>query len=677
MRRFLFLLLLCAPLGAAEIVTPELPVAGLRVVADPSTSCSIASGDTKAYAICNVFGGNRYRVDLDRDGAPILSTRVPFSSFRSTFAIAGDALYSTESTADAIFVWRFGSDAEARIDVASGSVPRLTWNGGSLFLVTFTVAQTLMGAIVDTNLHVAVAPFPIMAASPAMSAASAAGGWMIATRDSTFASAAIVDARGAVHAVALPAPGVSSHALASNGSEYVYVWQRDRTPIALQRYSLSGVAVGDMDVVAGNASGNVNFPVVVWTGSEYLMSWNDGNAAWMRTFGGEAHALGNGYPNLAAGRAGVFLTISPASYPPPPQTIRRLDTNDAEHVLAYAPLSQSTPAMATNGGESAAVWNEENQVRFARVRADGTHPDGAGTLLPIGNKTPALASDGVNYFVAWIAKPHVYGLFIGPDGRVAGAPLVIGDENNDTQGAPGVTWSGSQYLVTWSHSSAGVGAGAMVTPAGGVTPFQYGGNGNTSGVSAGPRTLVVYQTYEESHYSKIRGAFLDAAGSPFDIVRELQGQWPSGVYDPRVVTNGREFLLTWILRTESRSEAWIARLDDHGRTIGNPLRAAAADDASAPLAAIPIVDGKGYRVVVAGDATMPLFVARVTEATFACICLDDRVAIPTTAPVRSVAAAASGDVIAVSYVRVDPHDTPRAFVRFVFTPPPARHRATR
>jgi hypothetical protein len=671
--------LVFSPLGAAEIVTPERPVADLRLAADAGTWCSVVSGDTKAYAICGLYSGNRYRIDLGRDGTPLLSTRVPFCGPTSLWTMAGDALYYTDTTENAIFVWRFGGDGEARIDGTGAKDARLTWNGGSLFLLTYTNVQTLMGAIVDTALHVVVAPFPIMPATPAwqMAIASAGGGFMIVTRDTARVSAALVDARGTVHTLAPPAPSVASSLLASNGSEYVYVWQRDRTPITLQRYSPSGDKIGDLEVVADNASGRVIASSVVWTGSDYLIGWIDGDVSWMRTLGGAPQLLGEGTPNLVAGRAGVYLTMSHAYYPPAPERIRRLDTNDAERTLSYGPLYQSYPAMAMNGGESAVVWLEDNQVRFARVRADGTHPDGAGTPLPIGNnKNPALASDGFNYFAAWIDKPHVYGLFVSRDGRVAGAPFVIGDENNDTQGAPAVTWSGTSYLVTWSHSSVGVGAGAAVTPSGSVAPFQYGGNGSAPSVSAGPRTLVVYQTFEEIPYSKIRGVFLDAAGSPFDIVRELQaGEWRY-LADPRVVTNGRDFLLTWILNTTSKHEAWMARVDDRGRTIGNPLRIASTDDANARLFAIPIVDGAGYRVAIGGDAAMPLFVARVTDATFACLCLDDRVPIPVTAAARPLAAAAWGDVVAVSYVRADKYDVQRVFVRFVFTPPP-RRRATR
>lgn len=596
MRRVLLLLFVCAPLAAAEVVTPERPVAEMRFAPDVNTWCSVASGDTKAYAICGLYSGNGYRIDLDREGTPLLSTRVPFCSPTSSWAIAGDTLYYTDTTENAIFLWRFGSDAEARIEAISAKDVRLTWNGGSLFLLTYTNVQTLMGAIVDTALHVVVAPFPIMPATPSWwtLVASAGGGFMIVTHDTARVSAAIVDARGAVHALAPPAPSVASNLLASNGSEYVYLWQRDRTPIALQRYSPSGQKIGELEVAVDNASGRVTASSVVWTGSDYLISWNDGDAAWMRTLGGAPQLLGDGNANLTAGRAGVFLTMTHAFYPPAPQRIRRLDTNDSERTLSYGPLYQYNPAMAVNGGESAVVWVEDKQVRFARVRADGTHPDGAGTLLPIGNKVPALASDGVRYFAAWIDKPHVYGLFIGRDGRVAGTPFIIGDENNDTQGAPAVTWSGTSYIVAWSHSSVGVGAGATVTSSGGVAPFQYGGNGSAPSVSAGPRTLVVYRSSEEFYYSKVRGVFLDAAGSPFDIVRDLlTGEWRD-VTEPRVVTNGRDFLLTWIINTHMSHEAWMARLDDRGRMIGNPLRAASTDDANAWLFAIPFVDGAGY-----------------------------------------------------------------------------------
>ncbi|HYU24392.1 MAG TPA: hypothetical protein VEO74_04255, partial [Thermoanaerobaculia bacterium] len=200
MPRFAFLFtafLVCVPLGAAELVTPELPVADLRLVPDPATGCAVASGTTKAYAICRTYSGNIYRFELDRDGTPILSTRVPFASASSAWTMAGDALYTAEATPTAIFVFRFGSGSEARIDTAGAADLRLVWNGGSLFLLMYTNVQTLMGAIVDTSLHVVVPPFQIMPATLSWqtTVASAGVGFMIVTHDSARVTAAIVDLR--------------------------------------------------------------------------------------------------------------------------------------------------------------------------------------------------------------------------------------------------------------------------------------------------------------------------------------------------------------------------------------------------------------------------------------------------------------------------------------------------
>src|SRR6266700_1817272 len=69
-------LLACVNLAAAESVTPEIPASDLPVP-DASTFCSVISGATKAYTICDTLGGGLWRMELAADGKPILATRTP------------------------------------------------------------------------------------------------------------------------------------------------------------------------------------------------------------------------------------------------------------------------------------------------------------------------------------------------------------------------------------------------------------------------------------------------------------------------------------------------------------------------------------------------------------------------------------------------------------------------
>src|SRR3954447_10281864 len=77
---FLFtVLLVCSPLAAAEIVTPEMPASDLRLAPDQRTTCSVIPTAPKAYAVCSKAGAGTYRVELDVDGRPLLATRAPYT----------------------------------------------------------------------------------------------------------------------------------------------------------------------------------------------------------------------------------------------------------------------------------------------------------------------------------------------------------------------------------------------------------------------------------------------------------------------------------------------------------------------------------------------------------------------------------------------------------------------
>ncbi|HEY6138070.1 MAG TPA: hypothetical protein VI670_09935 [Thermoanaerobaculia bacterium] len=671
------LLLVCSPLAAAETVTAELPVSDLRLVPDPYAGCSVFSGATKAFAVCAYAGGGQpYRYDLESDGSPILSSRVPIDAQAS--AAAGDALFYAALLEDAVVVHRFGSDVEARIDTAAATQPALVWNGGGLLLLLYTSGGTMKGTILDTELHVAVPPFAVMPAASWTRASSAGGGFLIAGHDSAGGvTAVIVNSNGGVRPVGLPAPRVSYDAIASNGNEYLYVWQRDRTPAAAQRYTASGEAAGDLQVVAQSGSGNLYYPSAVWTGSDFLISWSDNGDGWIRTLNGPPQPAGKGIPSLAAGPAGVFVT---RSAPHEATVIRRLDTDGPEHVLDYTAAAQTVPILAVDGLDAAVVWNEgsSGEVRFGRTRVDGTHHDGTGTVLPVKAIFPRMAFDGTSYLIVWVGDKRVNGLFVGRDGRVTGAPFVIADEPYAQIAS--ITWTGTTYLVTWQSGFFRLGAGAAVTPAGSITPFQFGSTESESSASAGPRTLVVSANSSPDYvYMKVTGVFLDAAGAPFDIVRELNTTDSGFFGQVHAVSNGRDYLVTWTRHTANHAEAWIARIDDRGRVIGAPLQAAATDASWHGAGAIPLFDGANYRVVVGGDTAMPLYVATVTDATFACRCLDDRVAVPIDFDIakqgRYFEAAASREAIVIAYEHAYPHDPPRTFVRFVRTPPAPRRRA--
>jgi len=694
MSRFALLfaaLLVCASL-AADTVTPEMPLPP-RLMPDGNTSCGVRADEPTAYAICATpWNGPQVRIELDADGRPLLETRRPYTPLGGTGAInivAAGATYYIARNGTTLVIGRSGSKAQATV---GGSGPLLTWNGGSLLLLTFSNGSRTMGLLLDLSLDPVVAPFAIVPDAPYRSVATAAGGFMVVTQGSDQSSfAAVVDSAGGVRPVALPFDRFRQQMVAGNGSEYILLYQRARMPldtprqiipIVAQRYGVSGDAIGDAITITNSDATSMS---IVRNGKEYLIVWSDpyGNA-FLRTLDGAPQPLGKGQPWLINGSAGLFLLTSDYNQP---MTIRRLDTNGAEHVLAYGYVYEYVAAAASDGLQTAVVWNEGTAIRIGRFAIDGTCLDGAGVELPIDHTAviaPAISFGGASYLVVWWnSDAKIKGVFFGRDGKLSGDPFVISDEKRPGTGiTPGVTWTGTNYVVAWSSSTWGLGSGAIVTPSGLVTPFKFANGVQMPAVAAGPRNLVVYLDYGESLAAKVSGVFLDAAGEPFEIARE----WGPDLIliEPRIATNGHDYLVTW--QRESywrRSEALVARLDDRGRLIGKPFVAAASETPHGARA-VPLFDGNNYRVVVSGDPAMPLFSAQLDDATIACGCFAERTAIPIdfdfAATGLPAVAAASPEALVIAYGRPFANDptygsAPRVFLRIVRATPPPWHRA--
>ena len=683
-------LLVCSPLAAAEIVTSEMPVADLHLAPDYWTYCSVHADTPKAFATCGKAGSLQVRYDLAADGKPILATRAPYTP-NYNIVSAGDAQFYTETTGSSLYVRRAGSSAAARIEGVTTHA-NLTWNRRDELLATWIGGDKVMGAVVDTDLHIVAGPITIMTASSIWQIATAGGGFMIRGRSGVIneiPSAAVVDADGAVHPVALPTTFVSDDRIGGGDSDYLYVWQGHQQALLAQRYTASGDAAGGPTVIADAGTNFLRLYSIVWAGNDYLLSWQSGNFAWIRTLGGPPQMIDGGRggePTLVAGPAGLFLILRWSGG----DKIRRLDTAGPEYQLSYGVVSQTVPAMAMDGPEAAVVWNETGEVRISRIGVDGTHLDGPGVVLPVDrtDATPSIAFDGVNYLVVWASGVRVNGVFFGRNGRIAGDAFVIAQELK-TPDTPSVSWTGTQYVVTWRSSVMSQGAGATVTTSGVVTPIAYGVNVDTPTPGGGPRPIVVYATWAPTlptYYSAIVGAFLDAAGEPFEITADTQNLSLRNVSQARVASNGRDYLATWVVKRGWYSEAWVGRVDDRGRRLGQPFVVSLVDRSSYKAQAIPLFDGTDYRVVVSGDASQPLFVARVDDAAFACGCLTDKIAVPLDFTLREqprlFAAAASNDAIAIACERPFQNDATygsetRVMIRFLRTPPPPRRRATK
>ncbi|HEV2718494.1 MAG TPA: hypothetical protein VG323_00635, partial [Thermoanaerobaculia bacterium] len=331
------------------------------------------------------------------------------------------------------------------------------------------------------------------------------------------------------------------------------------------------------------------------------------------------------------------------------------------------------------------VWTEADTVRLGRFDARRAPLDGDGIAVAAVAyaMSPRIAGNGIDDLVTWISGPQLFGRIVTRDGNVAGDAFAISAPSLPYGTDSDVAWDGSRFIVSWDG-----GGFASVTPGGTVAPLVYSTGTGTQSVarfSAGPRPLLVNTRTVAGVATIVSGNFLDD-GTTFDVTRESTFNPPNKTLlsNAHAASNGRDYLVTWSRANDAThfSEAWMARVDRSGKVIAGPIVAANAASSTSKAQAIPLFDGADYRVVVHGDAH-PLAEAVVSDATFACGCLDALdlpFEVGPTATFGRLAAAAGGrGQAAVSYDRlvIDPFIAyrERVFLRLLGYPAP-RHRAS-
>jgi hypothetical protein len=238
---------------------------------------------------------------------------------------------------------------------------------------------------------------------------------------------------------------------------------------------------------------------------------------------------------------------------------------DREVAYATAESDQLYPAAASNGTNSLVIWSDgrsgPTDIYGARFAPDGTVLDPAGIVISTaanGQTSPAVASDGANYLVAWadqrgdtsdiyVSRVTSVGLVLDP----AGIPVSLAA---GFQGEPAVTFDGTNYLVVWTDERGDDADiyGARVTPGGTVV--------DTSGIPLvavpayqsapavaydGTDVLLVWADTRNDVLGDIyaarvtsEGAVLDSAGFAISAASNLQGS-------PGIAFGRDEALVVW------------------------------------------------------------------------------------------------------------------------------------
>jgi hypothetical protein len=356
---------------------------------------------------------------------------------------------------------------------------------------------------------------------------------------------------------------------------------------------------------------------------------------------------------VAARRSGVGPEL-PVAYPVP-----------------ATPQRGAVPAIAYGGSVHLMAWHAGSHVRAARVDRSGTVLDVPGFAISDGGwaSGPAVASDGVNFLVAWLGPNNtMLTKRVSPAGEVLDATGVEVSASYPVPRNPAIAFDGTNYLVIWSaiddqSETHGEVYGTRVSPAGvDLDPADIritnsiGYKDRASVAFAGSHYLVVWDD-DPMPDSNVFGTLVTTSGLPLDptgvpistapgyqsrpVVTGVDDSYfvawsdsrtdldvygtrvdasgtvldPSGVpiattgaYQPNIASDGTDVLVTYLQWNGSSSEPRAVRVDPAG-TVLDPAGFALPIPTPAVAAALAF-DGDHY--FVASSASGPVRGTRVT-----------------------------------------------------------------
>ncbi len=398
-------------------------------------------------------------------------------------------------------------------------------------------------------------------------------------------------------ALATTASDETAASVASDGTDYLVVWHELRAGPSFDVYGTrvtSAGEVGDPSGLAVSTDGShQNFPMVASNGTEYLVVWEDRRTPAYDVYGARVTSAGlvrdpDGLPICAVTtsmwrssvasngtdylfvfhdeRIGLGFDVYGA-------LVTSAGVVGAPILLTDAAYAQANASVASNGTDFLVVWedlrNGNPDVYGTRVTSAGVVGDPNGLAIsttPSGESKPIVASNGGDYLVVWedlrndaTSSVDLYGTRVTSAGEVSDASGLALSTAADAQGNASVASNGADYLVVWEDFRSGQSFdvyGTRVTSAGEVSDtsglaLSTAANDQTepSVASDGSDYLVVWSDYrtvsQYGHNGDIFCTFVTSAGDVSD---------PSGLAiaeafhiqkSPSVAWNGAEYLVVW------------------------------------------------------------------------------------------------------------------------------------
>ena len=215
-----------------------------------------------------------------------------------------------------------------------------------------------------------------------------------------------------------------------NGIEYGIAWadyRDDNYEIYFTRISPLGLKLTS-DIRITNAPTGSRAPIMVWTGENYALTWQDQRDGNFEIY---------------------FARLAPDG--------TRLDETDVR--VSNADLDSLNPHIAWNGFEYAVVWNDRrdgnHEVYFRRVSAEGVPIGGELriTTLAGGSFDPMIVWSGREYAIFWSDFipniPEIFMQRLTPEGALIDGPVQLTDFDGLPSTLPHAVFTGEQIGLTW------------------------------------------------------------------------------------------------------------------------------------------------------------------------------------------------------------------------------------
>jgi hypothetical protein len=335
----------------------------------------------------------------------------------------------------------------------------------------------------------------------------------------------------------------------------------------------------------------VQYPEVVWTGTQYAVYATNGASPIRFSIDGEGRPSAAVIENRKSGRTvgldnatngsnlltvwsdqpgewntvGIFGRITALSGAPEPGPVR---------VLSLSANEQKSAVIAHGVAVDLVAWRDEVGVCAARLDVSGRSLDGAGILLGASAYPgpPAVVFDGEQFVVAWDQGPYAQPVsgsvrFISPaDGLLPDALSIEGMVSR-----PSLVRAGDGSILAWNDRAtvyaARISGGTRALEGSPIVVAHPAVQGERiaqlAGAWNGSELLLAWREYVDGSFGthigqqlfqRIRGARINASLTLLDTEPRLLGDVEGdGDTDPALATDGSEWLLVWRFQNDLRA----------------------------------------------------------------------------------------------------------------------------